>query len=96
MNWRVLIRATAEADLRDARDWYELQKPGLGDEFLLSILNAMTDLESTPEQPSFYYRDFRRLMPHRFPYKIFYRIEGDTVVVFRILHAARDHTRYLK
>jgi hypothetical protein len=25
-----------------------------------------------------------------------YRIEGDAVIVFRILHAARDHTRQLE
>jgi hypothetical protein len=27
------------------------------------------------------------------PYKLLYRIEGDAVIIFRILDAARDHTR---
>jgi plasmid stabilization system protein ParE len=35
------------------------------------------------------------LMTRRFPYKIFYRVEGDRVIVFRILHAKRDHRRQL-
>ena len=34
MKWRVVIRPRAEADLREARKWYENQRAGLGDEFL--------------------------------------------------------------
>jgi hypothetical protein len=29
-----------------------------------------------------YYNGFRRLMTRRFPYKIFYHVEGDRVIVF--------------
>lgn len=30
-----------------------------------------------------------------FPYRIFYRVEGERVVVWRILHAARDLPEWL-
>ena len=96
MNQRVSIRAIAEADLRQAHFWYENERPGLGDDFLLSIADAMTRLEESPEHFPIYYRDFRRLLTEKFPYKIFFRIEGEVVIVFRILHAARDHIRELK
>ena len=96
MNWRVSIRPAAESDLRQARDWYEEQRAGLGEEFLLSIADAMIRLEESPERVPAYYRDFRRLLTERFPYKIFYRIEKDAVIVFRVLHVARDHVRELK
>jgi toxin ParE1/3/4 len=52
-------------------------------------------LEEQPERRPIYYNGFRRLITRRFPYKIFYRIEGDRVIVFRILHAKRDHRRQL-
>ena len=78
-----------------ARDWYERQRRGLGDQFLLSVADAMIRLEGSPQVFPIYYHSFRRLITERFPYKIFFRIEVDAVIVFRILHAARDHMREL-
>ncbi len=96
MTWRVSIRAAAVANLREAQEWYEGQCPGLGAEFLLSVAVALTRLEQSPETFPLYYRGFRRVLTRRFPYKLFYRIEGEAVIVFRILHAARDHARQLE
>ncbi|HEV8292024.1 MAG TPA: type II toxin-antitoxin system RelE/ParE family toxin [Tepidisphaeraceae bacterium] len=96
MSWQVTIRPAAHMDLREARDWYDRQRAGLGDEFLLAVADAMLALEKTPEQSAFYYRDFRRILTDRFPYKIFYRVEGQAVIVYRVLHGARDHTRELE
>jgi plasmid stabilization system protein ParE len=95
VNWQVTIRSAAQADLREAREWYDQAREGLGNEFLLAVADAMLALEASPERQAFYYRDFRRLLTDRFPYKIFYRIEGDAVIVYRILHGARDHKREL-
>ena len=91
MNWRVIIRPNAEADLSEARAWYEAQRAGLGDELLDEVRHAVALLAYDPEHRPFYYRDFRRLLTRRFPYKLFYRLEGDRVIVFRILHAKRKH-----
>jgi toxin ParE1/3/4 len=82
-------------DLREARDWYDQRREGLGNEFLLAIADAMLVLEEAPERYSMYYRDFRRLLTDRFPYTIFYRVEGQAVIVYRVLHGARDHRREL-
>ena len=95
MNWSVIIRPNAEADLLDAWTWYESQRAGLGDELLIEIRTAIRQLETDPERRPFYYRDFRRLLARRFPYKIYYRVEGSRVIVFRILHAKREHRRQL-
>jgi plasmid stabilization system protein ParE len=94
VSWSVLIRPNAEADLREAQLWYESQRAGLGDELLQEISRAIAALRQNPERPV-YYRGFRRLLTRRFPYKLFYRIEGKQVIVFRILHAKRDHRRQL-
>ena len=48
-----------------------------------------------PERFPIYYNGFRRALMDRFPYKVFFRIDGDDVIVFRILHASRDHTSKL-
>jgi plasmid stabilization system protein ParE len=96
VNWRVIIRPNAEADLREAQAWYESRRVGLGEQFLEEIRNAVRLLESDPERRPLYYRDFRRLLTRRFPYKLFYRVEGDRVIVFRILHVKRKHQWQLK
>ncbi|HEX5400148.1 MAG TPA: type II toxin-antitoxin system RelE/ParE family toxin [Verrucomicrobiae bacterium] len=95
MSWPVIIRPNAEADLREAWAWYESQRPGLGDELLTEIHAAILQLENDPERRPFYYRDFRRLLTRRFPYKLFYRVQGGRVIVFRVLHAKREHRRQL-
>lgn len=96
VNRQVTIRHAAQADLREARDWYDGQRDELGNEFLLAVADAMLALDEAPERFPIYYRDFRRVLTDRFPYKIFYRIEGEAVIVYRILHGAREHQRELE
>src|SRR5688572_30796234 len=88
LSWQVTIRPAAHADLREARDWYDRRREGLGSEFLLAVADAMLSLEEAPQRPPIYYRDFRRVLTDRFPFKVFYRIEGRTVIVYRVLHGA--------
>jgi plasmid stabilization system protein ParE len=90
VSWSVIIRPNAEADAREGRLWYESQRRGLGDELLAEIHQAIRVLKEHPERRPIYYRGFRRLLTRRFPYKLYYR-----VIVFRILHAKRDHQRQL-
>jgi plasmid stabilization system protein ParE len=96
LKWCVSIRLAAETDVAEAREWYESQRAGLGDEFLASVAQALMRLEESPEQFPVYYKDFRRVLTERFPYKVFFRVEGEAVIVFRVLHAARDHTWRLR
>jgi toxin ParE1/3/4 len=96
VKWRLVIRPRAEADLHEARDWYESQRAGLGAEFIAELEAALQALIRDPQRYTVYYRGFRRMFVHRFPYKLFYRLEGDRVIVFRILHARRDHPKLLR
>jgi hypothetical protein len=70
MNWIVLVRPQAEQDLAAARDWYEHKRVGLGDEFLDAAALAVLTLESAPERERLYFRNFRRIIFRRFPYKL--------------------------
>jgi toxin ParE1/3/4 len=96
VKWRLVIRPRAETDLREAQDWYESQRAGLGEEFIAEIDAALRALARDPERYTVYYRGFRRVFVRRFPYKLFYRVENDRVIVSRILHAGRDHPRLLR
>ena len=96
MNWIVTIRPQAKADLRNAHDWYEERCAGLGDEFLADHAEAFLRLEADPERFPIYYRGFRRVLTHRFPYKIFFRIVERNIIVVRILHGTQNHPRELR
>jgi toxin ParE1/3/4 len=96
VKWIVLIRPEAERDLAAARDWYDQKCAGLGDEFLSAVATGVIALESEPELPRLYFGNFRRIHVARFPYKIFYQTIGSRVIVFRVLHAKRDHTKPLQ
>jgi hypothetical protein len=50
---RVIIRPYAEADLREAWLWYESERAGLGEEFLMEIGAAIHRLEAAPERRPF-------------------------------------------
>jgi len=87
----LFLRPEAERDLVAARHWYDQKRPGLGDEFLDAVALALLELETQAEINRLYYRDFRRSLLRRFPYKIFYQLIGDRIVIFRIIHAKQDH-----
>ena len=97
MTRRLLIRSQAETDTGEAALWYEAQTPGLGNAFLGEVHAA---IERVLENPLAYRRlrrrpEVRRVLTQRFPYRVFYLLEPDAIVVFRVLHSAR-HDREWK
>ena len=90
MSLELVIRPEAEADVLEGFRWYNEQLPGLGQEFLVEIDRALESIQSYPEANRKLYREYRRCLMRRFPYSIFYVIHAEKIVVFGILHAARD------
>lgn len=91
MKCQVTLRQMARLELSEAKLWYDSQLPGLGEIFLKEADKVLKKLEDSPEIFPLYYRGFRRLMMHRFPYKIFFRVNKNRVIIFRVLHTKRDH-----
>ena len=90
MSLELIIRPEAEADALEAFRWYNEQVPGLGQEFLGEIDRALESIQAYPEANGKLHREFRRGLMRRFPYSIFYVTHAEKIVVFGILHAARD------
>ncbi len=86
----MIIRPEAEADLVNARDWYERQREGLGAAFLLCVEEVLDRIDRTPEIYVMVYQDVRRAFTRRFPYAVYYRIANNEVVVLGIFHTRRD------
>lgn len=90
MSRKAFFTPAAKEDLRDARNWYEGERAGLGLEFLSEVQRATLRLESQPEHFATVYRQIRLCPVKRFPYILAFRIAGDLVEVLAVLHAHRD------
>ncbi len=97
MSYRLIIRAQAEADITDAAIWYNARQTGLGHRFLAEIQAAIQAAAANPRQHRRLRRrpEVRRVLTKHFPYRIFFVLRPDAIVVFRVLHTAR-HDRQWK
>lgn len=94
MDYELLIRPEARADLLDAFQWYQEQRTGLGLDFKLCVDDALSKLS---KQPSYYrkiHHDVRRVVIKRFPFGIFYIVTNNKVIILAVLHARRDPTKW--
>jgi len=94
MNYFLIIRPEAEADLSEAKEWYERQREGLGLDFVLAVEDAFARIRRMPLLHAEIYKRVRRTATRRFPYGIYYRFVEDTVVVVAVMHSRRDPRRW--
>lgn len=86
---KIRILESAVADLAAGRDFYDRQEIGVGDYFqdcLFSDIDSLVLYAGIHRQLFGFYR----LLSKRFPYAIYYRLEDNIVLVFRILDCRRD------
>jgi len=90
------LRAQARAEIQEAFEWYEDQRPGLGREFLAAVRARLADIEEAPARYSKVRGEVRRALVDRFPYSIFYFAEPDETVVLACFHGKRDPRHWHK
>jgi plasmid stabilization system protein ParE len=94
MSRPLILRPEAEADLAEAKDWYEAQREGLADEFRECIEEAMDRIRLMPELQVEIYKGVRRRLVRRFPFAVFYKTEETRIVVIAVMHARREPGRW--
>ena len=96
MTLRVVLRVEAQDEFDLAFDWYEAQQPGLGVDFADRVQETLDQIARSPRTHESVLEDVRRAVVRRFPYCVYYRVERSRVLVFAILHAKRNPTRWKK
>jgi plasmid stabilization system protein ParE len=89
-----VVRPAAAADLEDAFLWYEGQRAGLGDAFLVAVDATFEKIRANPALHPVIRRETRRVLLRRFPYCVFFRAYPDVIVIVACMHARRDPTRW--
>lgn len=87
MNIRILDEA--EQDLVDGCRFYECQEAELGDYFLDSLFADIDSLHLYAGVHSTHF-GYQRLLSRRFPFAIYYKVEGETVDVWAVLDCRQD------
>ena len=91
----VRLLPPAEQEMFDAARYYELQAPGLGQDFLDKVELALQDLVVSSERWPIVQDDIRRRLIRRFPYSLLYRIDPDEVVILAVMHQRRHPSYWL-
>lgn len=86
---KVKILPSAVEDLHTGGQFYEAQGEGLGDYFCDSLF---ADIDSLILYAGIHEMDlgFYRMLSTRFPYAVYYKLEGSVATVWRVLDLRRD------
>ena len=97
MKRHLIIRPQAEVDIMKAVLWYEQRNRGLGNEVISEIRFAIKRALANPQA---FLRvraspPVHRVLVRRFPYRIFYILREDVLIVFAVIHAARNPSNWM-
>jgi plasmid stabilization system protein ParE len=84
----------ADADLTEARKWYEDIRRELGQRFALAVEATIDAIAGNPLQFPVVYRRRRRAGVRRFPYAIFFEVQEQRIVVIACFHGRRNPRRW--
>ena len=87
---KVRILGAASRDLIDGYRFYERQASGVGNYFLDSLAADIDSLVISAGIHALHFGRYRRLLAKRFPFAIYYRVEGDTALVYAVLDCRRS------
>lgn len=89
MKYKLVVKTEAVQDMAGAFEWYENKKTGLGTAFLEEVNEYFNQIIHNPQQ-SQSYKNQRIAIMRRFPYKIVYEIESETIVIYAVYHDRRN------
>lgn len=90
MKYSLTIRKEAEFDIKSAFEYYEIQRLGLGHDFVLCVEEALSKIERNPTHYKIAHKEIRRIAVRRFPYRVFYLIQSKQVIVTAVFHARKN------
>lgn len=83
------ISQIAFLEIEDAKEFYNLQKPTLGDTFKNDVKKTIENIKNFPNLYPNITNDLKRTLLHRFLYSIFYAITDDTILILSVAHQHR-------
>ena len=96
MSYKITYRPEAELDIEETAKWYETQRVDLGFEFINEVEKKGEIIEANPFQYEKVHKSLHRAVLERFPFNVFYMIEGESVIVVAVMHGSRHPKKWQK
>lgn len=90
MCYRLNILDAADLDIADAIEYYELVREGLSIDFELCLEEGYADILYLPLGYQVRYKNVHIKFIRRFPYGIYYMVDGKNVTVIAVLHSSKS------
>ena len=87
---QLVLKPRAILMVKDAYDWYEAQRQGLGEIFLAELDTCYKKILMNPSTYSKVKKNYRQGRLLRFPYVVVYEIIRRDVVVLSVFHTRRN------
>ena len=91
---KVRFASPAEQELKEAMEFYESARTGLGEKFLAEVEATTNLIESFPLAWTSLSPRTRRCRTHRFPYGLFYQVRSDEILIISVMDLRRDPKRW--
>jgi plasmid stabilization system protein ParE len=88
--YAISFHPSAVQDMDSAREWYDAQKPALGDRFIDTVFKAVLIAQDFPFSYAISIAEVRRIPIHGFPYHAYYFIQEKDILILAIAHMHRD------
>lgn len=86
---KLRILPSAVQDLDRGREFYAQQGDSLGDYFLDSLFSDIDSLELYAGVHAKFF-GYYRLLAQRFPFAVYYKVDGDICIVWRVLDCRQN------
>jgi plasmid stabilization system protein ParE len=98
MTYIVNVPPQVKRQIRQASEWYENQREGLGAAFQEYVYDAFDHLAQSPFLYAPYRLHYRKMPLRRFPYSVIYQVfeAEQTVIVIAVLHQKRSDVDLLE
>ncbi len=94
--YSIIFTQAAREELIEAQDWYEGEATGQGRRLRQAIDALIERMSDNPRQFPAVFKNVRRALLRRFPYSLFFVVEGDALIVIACFHASRDPSHWQK
>jgi plasmid stabilization system protein ParE len=88
--FRIRLRPEVETEVLEAMAWYQDRASGVDRDFYRTFHDTLASLRESPERFARVRGEVRRVVFRRFPYALFYVLDGDEVVVLGCVHERRS------
>jgi len=96
VSYRVKFRPEAKKDLEMSAKWYEEQRGNLGFDFLDEVDKKCSIIQQDPFIHEEVYKNLRRVVVNRFPFNVFYFVEGRSIIIVAVIHGSRHPKKWQK